>query len=196
MKDDIWAVVLAAGESSRIGRPKMLFPFHGKTMIETVIDNILQSSVNKIVIVLGAYRKEISARIQHLPVLTCYNDCYQKGMLSSVQCGIRFLPSDFKTVLVFPGDQPLIGPDAIDKIINAYMAGTKGIGIPVYKGKRGHPMLIDSKYRDAIENLDESRGLRMLPELYPDDVLEIETESSGILKDFDTMSDFNIETIN
>lgn len=195
MTEKIWAIVLAAGESSRMGSPKMLIPFGGKTMIETVIDNILQSSVNKIVVVLGAYREDISARIKHLPVLTCYNDNYRNGMLSSVQCGMRILPPDFEAVFVFPGDQPLVGPDIIDKMLGEYRNIKKGIIIPVYKAKRGHPVLIDSKYREAVENLDDSKGLRMLAEIYPDEVVELETNSPGIIKDFDTLSDFNIETI-
>ena len=196
MNDNIWAIVLAAGESSRLGRPKMLIPFRGKTMIETVIDNILSSSVKKAVVVLGAFSEEITRLIQHLPVMTCFNENYTKGMLSSVQCGVRFLPQNFEAVLVVPGDQPLIEPKIIDNMVVSYRRTPKGIIIPVYKGERGHPVLIDRKYRIAIDDLDESRGLRMLSEIYTEDVLEMETDSSGILKDFDNEADFETEIAN
>lgn len=196
MTDNIWTLVLAAGESLRMGRPKMLIPFRGKTMIETVIENILNSSVKKIIVVLGACSKEITKQIEHLPVITCLNENYTMGMLSSVKCGIRFLPQNFEAVFVIPGDQPLIGPKVIDSMALAYRKNQKGIIIPVYKGERGHPVLIDRKYRIAIEDLDESRGLRMLSEIYPEDVLELETDSPGILKDFDNEADFETEITN
>lgn len=196
MTDNIWAIVLAAGKSSRMRRPKMLIPIRGKTMIETVIDNVLKSSVKKIVVVLGAYSNDIARQIKHLPVITCFNENYTKGMLSSVQCGLSFLPQNYKAAFIIPGDQPMIEPKVIDNMILSYRNNQKGIIIPVYKGERGHPVLIDRKYRIAIDDLDESRGLRMLSEIYAEDVLEMETDSPGILKDFDNETDFQDEIIN
>jgi len=115
----IWAIILAAGESKRMKVPKMLLPFHGKTMIEKVIGNVIGSEVFHILVVLGSYRDEIRGSISHLQVNHCYNENYRKGMLSSVQCGFKNLPADFDAVLVFPGDQPFIEPDVINLIIRS-----------------------------------------------------------------------------
>ena len=140
---NIWAIVLAAGESKRMGFPKMLLPFGGSTMIESVIENVSESDVNNILVVLGAEKEAIAKKISKKPVRSCYNENYKEGMLSSVKCGFKNLPADFRAVLIFQGDQPLITPDSINTVIDAYMYSGKGLVIPVFKNKRGHPLLID-----------------------------------------------------
>lgn len=190
----ICAIILAAGESKRMKVPKMLLPFHGKTMIEKVIGNVISSEVFYTLVVLGSKKDEILGSISHLPVSHCYNENYRSGMLSSVQCGFKNLPADFDAVLVFPGDQPFIEPDVINLVIQSFMETGKGIVIPVYGKKRGHPMLISFRYREMIDNLDERVGLRSLAELHNEDLLEVKTNSPGILKDFDTEEDYLNET--
>ena len=187
---EIWAIILAAGESKRMGLPKMMLTFNGRTMIENVIANVSESKVGKIIVVLGAHREALVKLISKLPVKYCYNDNYKEGMLSSVQCGFRNLPSAYKAVLVFQGDQPLITSDAINEVIEAYLSSGKGIVIPVYKDQRGHPLLIDIKYMDEIERLSPDKGLRSLTYMFSDDVLEVDTNESGILTDFDTYEQY------
>ena len=186
----ICAIILAAGESKRMKVPKMLLPFNGKTMIEKVIENVIRSEVFRILVVLGSYREEILGSISHLPVYHCFNENYRKGMLSSVQCGFKNLPADFEAVLVFPGDQPFIEPEVINLIIKSYRETRNRIIVPVYVNKRGHPVLIDRIYADEINTLEENQGLRSLLELHPEDVLEVKTNSPGVLKDFDTKEDY------
>jgi molybdenum cofactor cytidylyltransferase len=188
--NEIWAIILAAGESKRMKVPKMLLPFNGKTMIEKVIDNVARSEVFRILVVLGSYRDEILETISDLRVSHCYNENYRYGMLSSVQCGFKNLPMHYDAVLVFPGDQPMIEPEVINQIIKAYRETGKGIVIPVYRKKRGHPLLIDFKYRDIIDKLSNDEGLRSLANIYQKDVFEVKTKSPGILKDFDTKEDY------
>jgi len=187
---EIWAIILAAGESKRMKVPKMLLPFNGKTMIEKVIENVIRSEVFRTLVVLGSNRNEILGSISHLPINHCYNENYRKGMLSSVQCGFKNLPANFDAVLVFPGDQPFIEPDVINVIINTYRETGKGIIVPMYRKRRGHPLLIDCKYRDEIYTLEENEGLRSLSNMHQKDVFEVKTNSPGILKDFDTKEDY------
>jgi molybdenum cofactor cytidylyltransferase len=186
----IWAIILAAGESKRMKVPKMLLPFHGKTMIEKVVENVAGSEVFRTLVVVGSFRDEVSGAISQTGVSSCYNDNYRNGMLSSVKCGFKNLPALYDAVLVFPGDQPFIEPVVINSLIKAYRKTGKGIIIPVYRGKRGHPCLIDFKYRKSVETLPEDEGLRSLAKRYPEDVFEVKTQSSGILKDFDTKEDY------
>ena len=190
---ELWAIILAAGESKRMGSPKMLLDFKSGTMIEKVIANVKDSKVSNIMVVLGAYKEAIIDQIGKLTVKFCYNDNYMEGMLSSVQCGFRNIPSDCKAVLVFQGDQPLITPSVINTVIEAWLMSGKGIIIPVFMSKRGHPILIDRKYSDEIEKLDAGKGLRSLAYRFSDDVLEVKTDESGILRDFDTYEQYRKE---
>jgi molybdenum cofactor cytidylyltransferase len=190
---DIWAIILAAGESKRMGFPKMFLVFNGRTMIETVIANIYESAVYNTMVVLGAEKDSLIELIGKSRVLFCYNDNYKEGMLSSVKCGFRNLPSDYGAVLVFQGDQPFITPKAINAVIKAYKFSGKGIVIPTCQNKRGHPLLIDVKYRGEIEKLCNSKGLRSLAEKFSDDVLEVDTDESGILRDFDTFEEYEMK---
>jgi molybdenum cofactor cytidylyltransferase len=168
----------------------MLLSFNGKTMIEKVIRNITGSEVSNIMVVLGPFRDEILAVLKDLPVKYCYNESYRDGMLSSVRCGLRNLPESYDAALIFPGDQPLIAPFVTNKLIKAYRETGKGIIIPVYMKKRGHPLLVDKKYRELIYNLNPEKGLRSLAAGNSGDVLEVPVNTPGILKDIDTKEDY------
>jgi molybdenum cofactor cytidylyltransferase len=189
----IRSIILAAGESKRMGFPKMLLMFNGKTMIENVLDNVTESDSDSILVVLGSGRSGLIGIVSKYDVKHCYNINYREGMLSSVQCGFRNLPPDTEAVLVFQGDQPFITPEVINSVIDAYRSSGKGIIIPVYKGKRGHPLLLDSKYKDQIDTLDPDKGLRSVTYIHSSDIYEVETDEPGILRDFDTYDDYNKE---
>jgi molybdenum cofactor cytidylyltransferase len=186
----IRSIILAAGESKRMGFPKMLLRFNEKTMIENVLDNVKESDSDSILVVLGAAMDDIIGIVGKYDVKHCYNKNYKEGMLSSVQCGFKNLPPDTEAILVFQGDQPFITPAVINSVIDAYRSSGKGIIIPVYKGKRGHPLLLDNKYRDQIDTLDHDKGLRSITDLHSADIQEVETDESGILRDFDTYDDY------
>lgn len=187
---EIWAIVLAAGESKRMKVPKMLLPFNGRTMIEMVIGNIKSSEVFNILVVLGSYREEIFNTIGNLNVNYCFNENYRSGMLSSVKCGFNNLPGSCEACLVFPGDQPFIEKDVINSMIRAYRNTGKGIIFPVYRKRRGHPLLVDLRFRGAINALTDTESLRALSNKFPGDILEVKTNSPGILKDIDTKQDY------
>ena len=187
---EIWAIILAAGESKRMGSPKMLLHFNGSTIIETVIRIVRNSNIDNVMVVLGAERQKLSELVIKLNVKSCYNSDYKTGMLSSVICGVRNLPADFEAILVFQGDQPMIHSESINNVIKAYKLSGRGIVIPVFEKKRGHPILIDRRYKNEIEKLDSGVGLRSLVYKYPEDILEVETADPGILRDIDTSEEY------
>jgi molybdenum cofactor cytidylyltransferase len=189
-----WAIILAAGSSRRMGTQKMIMPYGKSTILETVIDNVLNSKVDNIVVVLGADQDKIRHTIELKPVEISYNRDHEKGMLSSVICGIRSLPADAETALIFLGDQPGIPPEIINSVIDAYNEELKGIVIPVHNYRRGHPLLVDLKYRKQLESLDLEEGLRKLRHHFPEDVLELEVDEAGILVDIDTREDYEKAT--
>jgi molybdenum cofactor cytidylyltransferase len=187
---EIWAIILAAGESKRMHQPKMLLPFGNKTIIEKVIGNVISSGIRKVIVVLGSDKDNILKVTKKMPVMNCYNKNYRQGMLSSVQSGFRQMDDTCRAVLVFLGDQPGIGPDVINSLTDAYRKSGKGIIMPVFNNERGHPLLFDSKYRDEITGLDPSATLRDLVRKFSDDVLEVKVKTESVLKDIDTKDDY------
>ena len=189
-----WAIILAAGSSRRMGSQKLLLPFGQSTIIETVIDQVLDSSVDQVMVVLGADQEKIRNAIGQKPVQFCHNKAHEEGMLSSVICGIRSLPPDAVTALIFLGDQPGIPSHVTNQVMDAYNEELFGIVIPVYNHRRGHPLLVDMKYRKEVEKLDLEQGLRSLRHHFPEDVLEVEVNEPGILVDIDTREDYKNAT--
>lgn len=188
--DNISAIVLAAGLSTRMGTQKLLLPFDGKTMIEKVVENIRLSGIDNIQVVLGSDRMEIRQALKLMPVHFVVNENYKEGMHTSVISGVKILPENAQAVLIFLGDQPFIPSRVIQMVIEAWQNSGKGIVIPLFEGKRGHPPLYDLKYRNELSNLDPTKGLRSVAQKFPEDISEVETFCPEIVRDIDTKIDY------
>ena len=191
--NDLGAIVLAAGASTRMKKQKMLLPYGDETIIERVIKNIKSVIEFNIHVVLGSHFEEISKKISNLQVDICINENYPDGMLSSVIRGFDAVSENVKAVLVFLGDQPQTPPEVSRKVLPAWSESEKGIIIPTFDGRRGHPTLIETGYRDEIRNLDKNQGLRQLMKIFQDDVYEVECGRNEILRDIDTPEDYQNE---
>ena len=192
--NNIWGIILAAGASTRMKKQKMLLPYKGKTIVATVISNTISALNKNLVVVLGANRLEISKEISNFQLKIIENQRYSEGMLSSVLCGLEALPDETEAFLVVLGDQPQIGSDVTFKVIDAYKNSGKAIVIPVFEKRRGHPVLINFKYKTEIQGLNPEKGLRALMEKFADDIFEVECGSPEILRDIDTPQDYIFET--
>jgi molybdenum cofactor cytidylyltransferase len=186
----IWAVILAAGESKRMGRQKLLLPFGDVTVIEAVVRTALNSRVDRALAVLGADREAVRGKLEPYGVEFAVNEDYVKGMLSSVQAGFRALPSEAEAAVIMLGDQPFLPAPVIDTVIEAYRESGKGIVLPAFRGRRGHPVVIGLKYRDTVLALDPDEGLRGLMRAHPDDIDEAEVDDPNILRDLDVPEDY------
>lgn len=186
----IIAIVLAAGKSVRMGRPKMLLPFGRKTLIETVLAGVRRSCVDDAIVVLGAHREAVEPVVARSGFRTIFNENFEAGMLSSVLRGLREAPAGAQAFLVVLGDQPFPPATVIDRLIAAREMTGKGIVLPVHGGRRGHPVLIDMRYRDDATSLDPSVGLRQLLRDHPDDVLEVPVRTPAVLADIDRPDDY------
>ncbi len=189
----IWAMILAAGVSRRMGQPKLLLPFGKKTIIETVVDSVVSSKVDGTLVVLGSEREKIEEIIRNFPVRSAFNPDFRSGMLSSVLCGLKALPVETQAMVIVLGDQPSVSKQTIDRIVDEYQKTGKGIILPVYKKERGHPVLIDMKYREEVEALSPDIGLRGTVYSHPKDILEVEVNTSSILQDIDDEADYKRE---
>jgi molybdenum cofactor cytidylyltransferase len=186
---DIWAIVLAAGESRRMGEPKLLLSYRGRTVIEAVLENAAASRAGRTVVVLGGQADRVRAKIARFPAVQTINPDYKDGMLSSVQCGFRALPEEARAALVLLGDQPWVTAPTVDRVIQAFLGGTKGLICPVFQGKGGHPLLVDLRYREEIFRLDQAEGLRGLLRRHPEDVLRLEVGTPAVIEDLDSPRD-------
>lgn len=178
-------VVLAAGESRRMGRLKALLPFGSHTVIEHVLQPLLQANLDDVAVVVGHRAEDIAAVLAALPVRVLYNPDYRHGMTTSVQVALRDLtplPDAYLLALV---DQPLIGPEPIRHLLAAFAHTHKGLVIPTYQGKRGHPIILSAAYRHAVLALGLDQGLHLVTRGHPDDTLEVPMASDTILCDMD-----------
>ena len=151
-------VVLAAGESRRMGRLKALLPFGSATVIEQVVQPLFRLPWSKSLWCLGYRASDIAAVLHPLPVHLLYNPDYHHGMTTSVQAALRHIipvPDAYLLALV---DQPHIGFDPPQAVLNAFHNTRKGLIIPTYGGKRGHPFVLAATYRDEVLGLGHSKG--------------------------------------
>ncbi len=186
----IGAVVLAAGESRRMGTQKLLLPFGDTTILGAVVRTVQASRAGRTVVVLGADREAIRRECGSRDLDLVVNENYPLGMLTSIQAGLRALPPDAQAAVIVLGDQPFLASRVIDAVIAAYETGGKGIVIPTFQGRRGHPVLIDVKYRDEVLAFDPADGLRRLMLAHAGDILEVDVADPDILRDLDTPEDY------
>jgi molybdenum cofactor cytidylyltransferase len=187
---NVWAVVLAAGKSERMGTPKMLLPFGDKSMLEMVIGVIRQAGLKNILVVLGANREEIENSLREDPVETCFNPRYTEGMHTSVICGFSRIPENAGAVMLFLGDQPMIPPEVIRQVTETWKTSGKSIVIPTFKGRKGHPSLFDIRLKNEILQLDPAVGLRSVLNRFNGEIREVELNFPEVLRDIDTKIDY------
>lgn len=189
----ICAIVLAAGRSQRMGTQKLLLPLRGKTVIACVVDAVLAAAVEKTFVVVGADRGPIADALAGRPVEYVLNPATKSEMIESLRCGLRALPGECAAFLVVLGDQPLISSETIGRLILAWWQSRRGILVPVWEGRRGHPVLIAATYREEILTRFDAAGLRGLLCAHPDDTEEVAGADSSLLHDLDTPADYERE---
>jgi len=184
----IVAVVLSAGESSRMGRPKALLPIDGQTFIERIVAALKQAKVGKIIVILGHNARELQSKISHLPVEILINTDYKLGQLSSLQLAVRNLQPDLDCdgMLVHLVDHPYLAPALVEEMIRLFYETKKRIIVPKFQGKRGHPVIFSNALFDEILSAPMEEGAKAVVNAHRAETLEIETEEEGIAVDIDT----------
>jgi molybdenum cofactor cytidylyltransferase len=184
----IVAVVLSAGESSRMGEPKALLPIDGQTFIERIVTALKNSGLERIVVVLGFNAEEMRRKIEHLPVEIVVNPDYQQGQLSSLQAAIRHLEADASCdgMLVHLVDHPYIDPVLVRAMLQHFSNSKKVIVVPRHRGKRGHPVIFSRALFAELLNAPMAEGAKAVVNAHRDETLEIDTENVGITLDIDT----------
>jgi molybdenum cofactor cytidylyltransferase len=184
------AILLAAGESKRMGKTKQLMPMGQSTLLERAIDSLLDSSVDEIIVVLGHKAEEIARTIAGRPVKIVINSDYSQGMSTSIIAGLILVDPRSQAVMLAMGDQPLVESSTINQLIEAFNKNRKGIAVPTYRGRRGHPIIFDIKYKTELLMLKGDVGGREIIHNHPDDVLMVAIDSESVISDIDTQEDY------
>ncbi|MGB8537508.1 MAG: nucleotidyltransferase family protein [Acidobacteriaceae bacterium] len=192
------AVILAAGTSARMGRPKQLLPLGGTTVLARAIENVRSAGLVEVVLVLGASAEAIR---QQLPpsllegLKVVVNQAYAHGMASSLREGLSALDPQSAAALIILGDQPLLRPQTLRQIIAGYHRSGAQIVIPSHQGKRGNPVLLRRSFFSEVMALEGDTGCRAIFGNHLDAILKVEVEDPGILLDIDNQDDYDRLTL-
>jgi molybdenum cofactor cytidylyltransferase len=186
----IAAVLLAAGESRRMGELKQLLGLGNKTFVEHCVDNLLASSVDEVIVVTGHRESEVRHVIGNRPVKIVQNPDYQSGMASSIKCGVRQVCDGAEACVISLVDQPRIDTAIIDRLIEAYESVPSLIVIPTYGEKSGHPILLDLVLREEILAMDPEIGLRQVVLAHSGAITRVPVCSPAVLEDCDLPEDY------
>ena len=187
----ICAIVLAAGRSSRMGVQKLLLDYGGKSVIGHIVEQLLGSVVDEVCVVTGCDGDRVADEIVGSGVSVIFNEGYKAGMLSSVRCGLGAIGADCRAVVIALGDQPAISSKLVDELVGAYQRTDRTIVIPMYKGRRGHPIVMSAQYKDEVMTCYDDVGLRGLMHAHADQVLELAVSMPEVCMDMDEPSDYS-----
>lgn len=183
-------IILAAGNSSRMGEPKQLLPFEGKTFLQCTIDAALGSKAGSKVVVLGADKDEIkkSFRADSIPVI--HNPEWEKGMASTMQKGLQYLTKFKKLdqVILVLCDQPFVHSGILDSLIELQESTGKGIVTCKYADTLGVPALFTQQYFEEMMGLKSSEGAKKVIYNHLDDVAELDFPKGAV--DIDTYEEY------
>jgi len=182
----IVALVLAAGRSERMGRPKALLPLRETTFLGAILRTIESSRVEEARVVLGEDAGEIRAACGLRDPIVVLNRDAGSPMIASVRCGLRALPLETKGVLLWPVDHPLVRAETVDLIVDAFEQRQPGIVLPVCGGKRGHPVLFSTRLVPELVAAPDTAGARHVVRAHEGELLEVPVEDVGVVTDIDT----------
>ena len=186
----IAAILLAAGQSRRMGAFKPLLPFGERTVVEACLGNLLEGGVEEVVVVIGHRADEMRARLAHIPTRFAVNDDAESEMGVSIARGVEQISQAAEAAFIALVDQPAIPPEIIRLLVEERARTGARLIVPEYAGRGGHPVLIDLGFRQELLNLDPQRGLRALFAAHRDQVLRVGVASPYIARDMDRWDDY------
>lgn len=192
-RSSIAALILAAGQSKRMGQPKMLLPWGESTVLQTVITAFRTAGTDEIVVVTGALHDSITALVGDT-AHTVFNPEYASGeMISSMQCGLRRLlaeATEAEAVLIGLGDQPQVQAQSVEAVCAAFRQSGASLVVPSYQKRRGHPWLVARPLWEALLTLESSQTPRDFLNAHADQIQYVNVDTPTILADLDTPEDY------
>lgn len=187
------AVVLAAGESKRMGKKKEVLPVAGEPMVRVVVRKLLSAKgIDEVVVVLGHRADEVGGALSSIAderIELVGNRRYAEGMGTSLALGASACSWGTDAIVVALADAPFFRVEDVEALTAAHAKGAR-IAVPVFAGRRGHPVLFDGNYRDRLEALSGDTGAKRILESEKDAVREVELDDDGFLVDIDEGDDY------
>ena len=183
------AILLAAGQSRRMGAFKPLLPFGNKTVIECCIDYLRDGGVETIVVVLGHRAEEVRKSLAGRELIFAINPDPNSEMGASIAAGVSALRPSFEAALITLCDHPAVPSKIIFTLIETWKRGARLV-IPTWKDRGGHPVLVDLSLKPELLNLSSRGGLRALFDAHKNDVERVPVDSPYIARDMDTWDDY------
>jgi molybdenum cofactor cytidylyltransferase len=187
------AILLAAGESKRMGVDKLSLPWGEKTLLEHCLETLIYSNVKEVVVVLGDRTKEMKSQLKGHKVKVVMNPHSRRGMSTSIRRGLRTIDPDSHGILITMGDLPFLKTGTINSLIHSFTQAKGGIIVPSFRGRKGHPVIFHKRYKKELLKLEGSFGGRIIIEKHPKDVCVVQVKSEGVVKDIDTWKDYKKE---
>lgn len=162
---DVGIVVLAAGGSTRMGRPKQLLPIAGQSMLLRAASAAVESGCKPAIVVLGAQAELLRPELSGIPVSIAVNETWHRGIGSSIRCGIGALMTSASTrgaVVILLCDQPFVSAEVIRRLVSAHAGSGKPICVSAFNGTFGPPVVVDSRYFDLLLSLPDDQGAKAL----------------------------------
>jgi molybdenum cofactor cytidylyltransferase len=180
------AVILSGGESRRMGSPKALLPYRGKTFVEHLLEVTRHGRVGVTRIVVGAHAGEIRERLSSWAAEIVVNPDWSKGQLSSIQAAIRSLPEGATAGMILcPVDHPIVSAELVAKLITEFDLSGKAIILPAYEGRRGHPVIFRASLYQKLLDASPEVGARQVVWAHSSDVGEVTTGERGVILNID-----------
>ena len=189
-KEPIGAVVLAAGESRRMGEPKQLLPVGGQPMVRRVTEAVCAAGLAQVVVVIGAHAEAVSQAVAGLPVELVLNERWQEGMTSSLHAGLCALRPEIKAALVVLADQPWLTAELIRALVDCYRTTGAPVVAPFYQGQRGRPVLFDRALFPELLAARDDKSRREIIAQHRDQMARVEVKDPAIFRDIDTRQDY------
>ncbi len=187
----ICAIVLAGGESRRMGQPKMLLQWGAVTVLEQVIAVLRAAGMDEIEVVTGAARKDVEELCQRQDVRTVFNPAFsQDEMLGSLQAGLHAMEADTDAAVVTLGDQPQIQAATVRAVLKEFQGSKSQLIVPSYQKHRGHPWLVGRPLWEEILQMQAPNSPREFLNRHAAEIRYVEIESPSILMDIDTPEDY------
>lgn len=187
----IAAIVLAAGRSSRMGRPKPFLEWRGRTFVETVVGRAREIGASPIVVVANPEHRALYAELALGDCVLVENPQPDRGMFSSLQIGIAALPLEAAHAVFCPVDCPAISPAAWERVAQACALEPGALVRAVHGGRPGHPASIGRPFFRWARDFDGEGGARAFMELFQAAILDVDVDDPNVLRDVDTPDDYD-----
>ena len=188
--DRVAALILAAGASSRLGRPKQLLDWGGRALVRLAAETALAARLDPIVVVVGGAQAEVEAALADLPLRIVANPDYAAGQSTSLRAGIAALDPSADAVVVLLGDQPFVTAAIVGRLVAEWQASQAPIVAPVYAGQRGNPVLFARAMFPELLAIQGDQGARAVLAADPSRIHPVAFDDPRPLADIDTLEDY------